>query len=288
VGEQQGSIFSVVSAPTSQHTNRLYNVLRKIRFLWRFSVGRKWRATIFAITLLLIGALSLFYSSKALADLLFYPTPADALKTSIVLKPNPAVSSDATLMEADLLEARQVVAQRLDQLNLPGSYQLVNQSGQLTITLPESENTPYIINIVTHVGKIEFINGGLESPPLGRPVKTGLQAASSEQNVYPTLFIGQEVEEIVPPDSTTGQIFYRLTLNSVAAKRFTDFVEAQPGAYVCMVLDRQVINCSVMYHLTNNTLDILPNLGSSTMVSLADLAIFLESGPLPLPLRVER
>jgi hypothetical protein len=30
----------------------------------------------------------------------------------------------------------------------------------------------------------------------------------------------------------------------------------------------------------------LPNLGSGTAISLADLAIFLESGPLPAPLNV--
>jgi hypothetical protein len=42
-----------------------------------------------------------------------------------------------------------------------------------------------------------------------------------------------------------------------------------------------------MYHLTGNTLEILPGLSSDTVISLADLAIFLESGPLPVPFVVE-
>jgi hypothetical protein len=55
-----------------------------------------------------------------------------------------------------------------------------------------------------------------------------------------------------------------------------------------MVIDQQVINCSSMYHLTDNTLDILPSLGSGNAISLNDLAVFVESGPLPMPLIVER
>jgi preprotein translocase subunit SecD len=136
------------------------------------------------------------------------------------------------------------------------------------------------------VGEIEFIDGGAVSPPVGREIKTGPQA-SPAQNIYQVLFTGQDVEEALPPDSTGGQIFYRLTLNATGAERFEDFVATRSGNYVCMVMDKQVINCSAMYHWRNNTLDILPNLGGGTVISLADLAVFLESGPLPLPLKVE-
>jgi len=42
-----------------------------------------------------------------------------------------------------------------------------------------------------------------------------------------------------------------------------------------------------MYHQAGNTIEILPGLSSGTFLSLADLAIFLESGPLPEPLQAE-
>jgi hypothetical protein len=41
-----------------------------------------------------------------------------------------------------------------------------------------------------------------------------------------------------------------------------------------------------MYHLSGNTLDILPNLGGEISINLTDLAIFLKSGPLPVSLEV--
>jgi preprotein translocase subunit SecD len=263
------------------------NIFRKLRFVRRLTVNKTWRATIFTIALALIGISSLIYSSKALANIVFYPLSDDVLKTKVILKPDTTSSPDAAILEGDLLDARQVVARRLDQLNLSGPYYLVNQSGQLAVTLPESEKMPYIINIITHVGEIEFIDGGIESPPLGQQIKTGFQA-NPGQNIYPVLFTGQEVEEVVPPDSATGQIFYRLNLNPAAAHRFADFVETQPDHYVCMVIDKQVINCSIMYHWNHKRLDILPNLSSGAVISLADLAVFLDSGPLPVPLQVER
>jgi len=41
-----------------------------------------------------------------------------------------------------------------------------------------------------------------------------------------------------------------------------------------------------MYHWSGTVVKILPDMGSGANISLADLAIFLESGPLPAPLRV--
>jgi preprotein translocase subunit SecD len=117
-------------------------------------------------------------------------------------------------------------------------------------------------------------------------VRTSPQA-DPQENVYRTLFVGQEIEAAKLPDSTTGQIFYQLTLQPAAAKRLTTFVETEPDGYICMVMDGQVLNCSVMYHQSGNTIEILPGLSSGTGISLADLAIFLKSGPLPMPLEAE-
>ncbi|MBN1994589.1 MAG: hypothetical protein JW953_17960 [Anaerolineae bacterium] len=250
-------------------------------------MSKKWRVTFFTIALTLVGVLSLIYSSRALADLVLNPVADDALRTQVILKPDLVVLPGQAVLEADLRDARQVVARRLEQLDLPEPYYLVSQPGQLAVTLPETEKIPYVINILTHVGEIEFIDGGLERPPLGRQVATGLQS-KPEQNIYRVLFAGQEIDEVAPPDSTTGQIFYRLVLDPTASRRVAQFVEAQPEHYICMVVDKQVINCSAMYHWSDHTLDILPNLGSGSLVSLADLAVFLDSGPLPVPLKVKR
>ena len=238
-------------------------------------MGKKWRASIFSVALLLVGLFSLVYTTRALADLILFPPPVKGFQTSVVLKPDFPPGVDA----AELLETREVIAQRLDQFNAAGSYQLVAQNGQLNLTLPATEQTPYIVDLVSRVGQIEFIDGGATSPPLGRWMR---------QDEYNVLFTAHDVEAVTPPNTETGQIFYRLNLTSAGSERMAEFVANQTEHYVCIVIDQQVINCSSMYHLTDDTLDILPSLGSGAMVSLNDLAVFVKSGPLPIPLSVER
>jgi hypothetical protein len=274
--QQNGTALSkATSNPQEPHSQRS-DFIEKFPLLWRYNnVGKKWRASIFTGALLLVGLLSLVYSTRALADLIFLPVPVEVYQTRVILSPDFSSDVDAS----ELIEAREVVAQRLDQLNVPGPYQLVVHNDHLILTLSSTEQTPYIVDLVSHMGQIEFIDGGAASPPLGRWV---------QNDGYDVLFTAQDIEVVTPPDTETGQIFYRLSLTPSGSQRMAEFAAGQNDHYVCMVIDRQVINCSSMYHVTGNRLDILPSLGSGHMISLNDLAIFVESGPLPIPLKVER
>jgi hypothetical protein len=237
------------------------------------------------IGLLLVGVLSLAYGTQVLADLeLNDPATdvGDVFTTKLILSlDTPGASSP----EADLLEARPVIARRLDKLNLNGPYNLAIRHGQLEVTLPKAKNTPYIASSLTSSGEIVFIDGGAEAPPVGQQIKTGLSFEPG-QNAYPILFTSREVSEIVPPDSTSGRIFYSLTLQPSAVDRLAAFVKAQPDSYICMVMDEQVLNCSTMYHQTENVVEFLPELSSGSAITMADLAVFLHSGPLSTRLRV--
>jgi hypothetical protein len=163
-------------------------------------------------------------------------------------------------------------------------YEVQAANEGVEVILPDHENMAYIINIISRVGEVEFINGGQRTPPLGEQVEIGAEIASGDR-VYPLLFSGHEIREVIPPDPETGEIFYQLSLQPEAAQRFADFAQAKEG-YICLAIDGEVINCSTMYHWSGTVVKILPDMGSGANISLADLAIFLESGPLPVPLRV--
>jgi hypothetical protein len=241
---------------------------------------------IFLMASLLVITLGVAYNPQVVADLaVLYPAPASAPGTKVVLSPDDATPFTTTTQEAYLLDAQHVVARRLDQLNLTGYYGVIVQHDQLEVTLPRNDNTPYILGIITYVGEVEFIDGGTGSPPIGQQVETGPQTIPA-QGIYRTLFSGREIATIVPPDSTGGEIFYQIILQPAVAERL-NFIDAPSrAAYMCLAIDKQVINCSRMYHWSNNTVEILPNLSSGTDISLADLAIFLNSGPLPMSLEV--
>lgn len=232
--------------------------------------------------LLLIGLVSLVYGSRALADLSMFDPAASALETKLMLEPDMVITAD---QQVQLIAARPVIARRLDRLQLQGPYRVVISDGQLEITLPKGKDTPYITAMLTSVGEITFIDGGTSSPPVGESIQVGIRARAGDP-VYHILFTSREVQEIVPPDTANGEVFYQLKLHPAAADRFTNFNQNGPNSYVCMVLDEQVINCSLMYHQSGNTIEILPELSSDAGINMDDLAIFLYSGPLSTRLRI--
>lgn len=231
--------------------------------------------------LVLIGLVSLAYGSRALADLSAFDPAANVFETKLILSPDSIIPGN---QEFELIEARPIIARRLDKLDLEGPYRLVIRNEQLEVTLPQGENIPYIASVITSIGEIVFISGGQVSPPVGEMVNLGVPSANHD--TYPILFTSREVIEIVPPDAATGQIFYRLTLEPAAAGRLADFVASNSEAYICMVMDEQVINCSTLYHQNGANLEILPELSSGSAISMTDLALFLHSGPLSTRLKV--
>lgn len=231
------------------------------------------------VALGLIAAASLIYGSQALAELSAFDPAADVFNTRLILVPETIIPNN---QEVKLIEARPVIARRLDRLGLNGPYNLAIRYGQLEVTLPKNQNISYIASVITSLGEITFIDGGSESPPLGNSIETAWADSRRPQ----ILFTSREVTDIALPDSASGQIFYRLTLQSPAAARLAAFTATHPHSFLCMALDNQVINCSTMYHLTDNKLEILPELSSSTAANMSDLSVFLYSGPLATRLKV--
>ncbi len=226
--------------------------------------------------IILIGVLQLGYTLPVQAAT--PTTSTNALSAQLTLKPR---QEEATA--TDLAETAKIIEIRLEKLELQGSYQVNTSNGEIQITLSESQDMPYIATIVTSLGHIEFVDGGAELPPLGETIQTG-STTDLEQGFYQHLFTSSQINTFLPPVS--GDIFYQLMLNHTASTNMSKFVATKPDNYICMVLDKQVLNCSSMYYWSPDTLEILPNLSSNSTITLNDLAVFIHSGPLPMALEI--
>ncbi len=235
---------------------------------------------VFLIVSITLAVWGVSYASNVVADFsILYPTTIDTAKTKFVLQPR-----NFTLHppQAVYLNIKDKLSKRLEQFDPAGNYGVTVHNEHVEVLLPSSQqNMPYLINVIPRVGHVAFIDGGNERPPLGNFVETGPNSGA-----YPILFTGQDIAAIVPPATDTGEIFYQFKLTPAATERVNNFIHNNTDAYTCLVIDKQVINCSKMYHLADNTLDILPKLESNVGLQLADLALFLKSGPLPFPLEV--
>lgn len=249
-------------------------------FVERHPMFRR-QGTLF-LMLILIGLLSFIYSSRALADLTTRYSPSgQTTHAALILNPVIETPLPEAELELKLVAAQSVVQERLAQLGM-NPQQVTVQDGQLLVEVSHPENMAYFHQVIAYRGQVEFIDGGLELPPLGQKIQTEDQAGQ-----YPTLFTGQAVTEITPPDVANGEIFYQLTLAPSATAELTTFIEKDQKHYLCMTIDQEVISCSKMYHWAEGQLDILPDLSSGSMLNLSDLALFLQSGPLPMALKVQ-
>ena len=245
---------------------------------------------IFLVVSIILVLLGLSVTSQAIAKLtLFFPTSIEGSSTKIMLSPTDDSNITLTPRQYHLVaqDAQRVVAKRLNQMQLDGYYSVKVNDNRLEVIVPQTENMGYILNVITQVGDVEFIDAGSDSAPVGNYLRTEFQLTMREANDYQVLFTGNEIKTITPPNSTNGEIFYQVELEPAAAQRVSNFVGRNPNAYVCLTIDEQVLNCSTMYYWSENTLEILPNLSSGSGLGLADMAIFLNSGPLPVSLKAQ-
>jgi hypothetical protein len=239
----------------------------------------KRQVAIFLAASLVITVVGLMAVPQTFADLTtMLPGKGDVLGTTFTLQPK-----NVSLDKLELADAQRIMSRRLDQLNLTGPYKIVllPEADQLRVTVPENNDTPHVINVITHVGDIAFIDGGAASPPIGE--KISLSAHAEDQlSDYQPLFTGTDIDMVLAPETNNGDLFYQIKLQADAASR----LNLAGNTYVCLVLDETVTNCSKMYHWFGDALEILPNLSDDTGISLLDLGVLFDSGPLPAPFEV--
>ena len=146
------------------------------------------------VVLCLLGAISLIYGSRALADLSVFDPADNVFEVKVILAPDTIIPGN---QEVELIAARPVIARRLDKLELNGPYNLVIRNGYLEVTLPPGQNIPYIASVLTSVGEITFI-GSKKSPLPGEVVNPEAQLGDRSRGAI--LFTSREVTEITPPE----------------------------------------------------------------------------------------
>jgi hypothetical protein len=199
----------------------------------------------------------------------------EAAPPGTVVKLKATAPSDCTISKLEAVQ--QVLNQRLADLDFNGRYEIVIREDemQLEVNLPPLDNAPQVIDVITRVGEVKFVDAGSQVPSSG---------LVSSADVFPTLFSSSDIRSVVPPETGTGELFYQIVIQPDAIQKL-DAIGNQPGNNVCLALDNAIASCSTMYHRTGDTLEILPSTGDND-ISIGEMALFLASGPLPVSLEI--
>jgi hypothetical protein len=224
---------------------------------------------IFSITSIFISMFGLLYLPGV------WEAAVEAAPPGTVVKLKAAAPSDYTITELE--EAQQVLDQRLARLDFNGRYEIVIREDemQLEVNLPPLDNVPQVIDVITRVGEVKFVDAGSQVPSSGLVLSA---------EVFPTLFSRADIRSVVPPEPGTGELFYQIVIQPDAIQKL-DAIGNQPENNVCLALDNAIASCSTMYQRTGDTLEILPSTGDND-ISISEMALFLATGPLPVPLEI--
>ncbi|MBA2396541.1 MAG: protein translocase subunit SecD [Ktedonobacteraceae bacterium] len=169
------------------------------------------------------------------------------------------------------------------------SVRLQSVGGQtgVSVELPgaNSGNQEQIINSLKQQGVLEIWNTGSTSVPQGSAFDP-TQYKSTIPDGKP-LFTGKDLDPGqlgVSQDQQTGQYVVNFAMKGAAFGKLSTYTSANVGNYMTITLDKQVISSPVIQQPLPGSGDIQ---GNFTLQSATALKNILQSGALPVPMKVE-
>jgi protein-export membrane protein SecD/preprotein translocase SecF subunit len=208
------------------------------------------------------------------------------------------------LPEGAMEAARIVVDNRVNGLGVTEPLVQLQGDNRIIVELPGITDPDLAIRTIKETGLLEFIDAGRSAIPDGIVIQTtfGDDFTPSEdtpataegetsppEQVYETIITGSDLEQVgnagIDPNRRVVEIDFTIKSDNNAQQRFGDYTGANVGNFLCIVLDKVVISCPVV----NSRLDtggVISLGGDSTLEEGRALAIQLQYGALPVPLKV--
>ncbi|HOT91062.1 MAG TPA: protein translocase subunit SecD [Anaerolineae bacterium] len=199
--------------------------------------------------------------------------------------------------------ARRIVEKRVNALGLTEPIVQIQGKDRIVVEIPGIDNPAQAVDTIRETALLEF-----GEPPAGMtfdsiymlqmtqmPISTtyGLseaeiqaQSAMTGSMLFKTVFTGADLANaFVTRDDRTSQPVVAIEFQSAAANAFSEYTSSHLGQYLCIVLDKQIISCPRIDAVIPNGKATIQ--GSFTFDTANQLAVQLQYGALPIPLKIE-
>ncbi|MFN2284661.1 MAG: protein translocase subunit SecD [Anaerolineae bacterium] len=208
-----------------------------------------------------------------------------------------------TVSSQDMGLARDIVEKRVNALGLTEPVVQVQGSERIVVEIPGIEDPAQAVDTIRETAMLEFV-----TPPAGATAETlytlrslqipisttylmdaaEIQAVSAMTDVmlFKTELTGGDLASAyVVRDPNTSEPLVAIEFKSEAASTFSDYTASHIGDSLCIVLDKLIISCPTISSAIpsgNATIE-----GSFTYDTASQLAVQLQYGALPIPLKIE-
>lgn len=275
------------------------------------------RTVINFVLILLLAAVAIYgvawqQHPAWVTNLLFWQSPASRnldFQLGLDLQGGLQVLLVADLPEGHTVDAqamqtaRRIVENRVDALGLTEPLVQVQGSERIVVEIPGIEDPAQAVDTIRETAMLEFVR-----PPDGLPLDTlfaiqSMQmpisttyalteaeiqsvAAMTDVLLFETVMTGADLKSAFPTrDPQTSQPVVAIEFQSQAATFFANYTASHLEESLCIVLDKKIISCPRLETVIPTGEAVIQ--GNFTYESANQLAVQLQYGALPIPLRIE-
>jgi protein-export membrane protein SecD len=211
----------------------------------------------------------------------------------------------ATPTTDQMESARRIIDSRVNGLGV--SEPIVQQQGsdRILVELPGITDRQLAIDLIKQTGQLEFVDAGFRPPEDGslitttfsldrglmypqttiggKPI-TATEVPTNAGAVLDTAFTGEIIQTARPGVDNLGQSVVQFDIKPADQNAFREFTSSRLNQAMCIVLDQTVLSCPFIRAVldTGGTIS-----GNFTPETSRQLAITLNYGSLPVPLKIE-
>jgi preprotein translocase subunit SecD len=210
------------------------------------------------------------------------------------------------VVSGTLESARAIIENRVNGSGVSEATVQLQGNDRILVELPGVTDRQLAIDLIKRTGQLEFVDGGFSPPAtkqvisttystrqtllypetaaVGKAIISNTQTISTAGRIYNTAFTGEILQNNSRADAQTGQIVVVFSIRVSAQQAFKEFTSSRIGQPLCIVLDSVVLSCPVIRNVLTGGGQIS---GNFTSEEARDLAITLNYGSLPVPLKIE-
>ena len=207
------------------------------------------------------------------------------------------VPEDRPIEIGEMNTTRQIVGQRINALGVVEPLVQIEGERRILVELPGVDNPQMAIDLIQGTALLEFVDSGAQPLPEGLCIRTSLNDGPSpcelgaEDNLnqiltFDTVLTGDGLRSATSQPTGLGTGYaVAFDLESEAAAIFEEHTRANQGNFLTIVLDKRVISSPRINAVISDSGSIT---GDFTLEEAQQLALQLQYGSLPIPLRIER
>ncbi len=203
-----------------------------------------------------------------------------------------------SIPEGGLETARRIVERRVNALGLTEPVVQIQGAERIIVEIPGIQNPEQAVDTIRETALLEFVAPPLDYPPSalypGMPVRTtygdeeDLEATEviTDMPLFETIMTGADLKSAAPQRNTqTNEFLVSFELQPDARGLFADYTRNNIGQPLCILLDKVIVSCpQIQSEIPNGRGQIS---GGFTAEGAQQLAIQLQYGALPVPLKIE-